>query len=176
MGEFSVRDFVCPGTRVGSVEDLKVRFNLLVNMFCFTVGLWVVCSRKGEIVVEEFSKLLGKGRCELWTLIGDDLIVQSEAQVNFVEKEGGYPFGGDGFLSRAEDYSLCKAKVDHDQQGIEARGSGKVGDEVTRDLLEGVRCVGLDQSEWGDSEVCSTCSVSTWHSLLLCLVLGRGQV
>ena len=34
---FSVRDFVCPGTRVGSTEDPKVRFNFLVDTFCFAV-------------------------------------------------------------------------------------------------------------------------------------------
>ena len=42
-----------------------------------------------------------------------------------------------GYDSRAENYPLCKAMVDHDQQGIEARGDGEVSDELTTDLLEG---------------------------------------
>ena len=71
-----------------------------------------------------------------------------------MEKESGNPFGGDHFLSGAENYPLCKAMVDHDQQRIKARGSREVSDEVTRDLLEGAQCVGLDQGEQRNSEVC----------------------
>ena len=41
VGEFSMKDFVCPGTRVGPAEDPKVRFNLLVDTFCFTIRLKV---------------------------------------------------------------------------------------------------------------------------------------
>ena len=44
--------------------------------------------------------------------------------------------------------------VDHDQQRVEARGSGEVGDQVTRDLLEGMRRVGLDRGKRGDGGVC----------------------
>ena len=51
VGEFGMRDFVSPGTGVGPAEDLKVSFNLLVDMFHFTVGLEVVSSREGEVVV-----------------------------------------------------------------------------------------------------------------------------
>ena len=39
MCEFDMGDFVSPGTRVRSMEDLKVHFNLLVDMFCLAVGL-----------------------------------------------------------------------------------------------------------------------------------------
>ena len=71
-----------------------------------------------------------------------------------MKEKGGYPFGGDCFLSGAENYPLCKAMVDHDQQRIKARGSREVGDQVTRDLLEGTRGMRLDWGEWGDSGVC----------------------
>ena len=74
--------------------------------------------------------------------------------IDFVEEKGSYSFSGDGFLCGAENYSLYKAMVDHDQQGIEARGYGEVGDEVTGDLLEGARCMGFDWSEWGDGGMC----------------------
>ena len=67
--KFGVGDLVCPGTRVGSAEDLKVHFNLLVDMFCFSVRLWVVCGGEGEVIVEEHSKLLSKGRGKLGTTI-----------------------------------------------------------------------------------------------------------
>ena len=59
----------------------------------------------------------------------------------FVKEKGSYPFGSDGFLSGAENYLLHKAMVNHDQQGIEARGDREVGDKITGDLLEGVRCM-----------------------------------
>ena len=43
--------------------------------------------------------------------------------------------------------------VNHNQQRVKAGGHGEVGDEVTRDLLEGVGGMGLDQGEWGDGGV-----------------------
>ena len=55
MGKFGMRDFICPGTRVGPTEDPEVHFNLLVDTFCFTVRLGVVGSGEGEIIVEELS-------------------------------------------------------------------------------------------------------------------------
>ena len=70
-----------------------------------------------------------------------------------MEKEGGYPFSSDGFLSGAENYPLCKAMVNHDQQRIETRGKGKVSDQVAGDLLEGVGHMGLDRSKWGNGGV-----------------------
>ena len=51
VGEFRVGDLVCPGTRVGSTEDLKICFNLLVDMFCLAIGLRVICSGEGEVIV-----------------------------------------------------------------------------------------------------------------------------
>ena len=71
-----------------------------------------------------------------------------------MEKEGGYPLSGDGFLGRAENYPLCKAIVDHNQQGIETRGNREIGDEVIGDLLEGMRCERLDQGEQRNGGMC----------------------
>jgi len=45
-----------------------------------------------------------------------------------VEEKGGDSLSGDGFLSGAENYSLSKAMVYHDQKRIEARGGGKISD------------------------------------------------
>ena len=75
MGKFRVGDLVSPGTRVGPAEDPKVCFNLLVDTFCFTVRLGVIGGGQGEVIVQEFSKLLGKGRGELWATVGDDFVV-----------------------------------------------------------------------------------------------------
>ena len=66
-----------------------------------------------------------------------------------MEKEGSYSFSGDCFLGRAENYPLCKAMVDHNQQRIETRGGREVGDKVARDLLEGARGVGFN---WGEQQ------------------------
>ena len=41
--------------------------------------------------------------------------------------------------------------VDHDQQGIKAEGSGEVGDQIARDLLEGMEGIRLNWGEQGDS-------------------------
>ena len=122
-------------------------------MFCFAIGLGVVGGGQGEVIVQEFSKLLGEGRGELWTMIRDDLVVEPEVEVYFMKEKGDYPFGSDRFLSGAENYPLHKAMVDHDQQRIEAGGKGEVSDEVTRDLLEGARCMGFDRGERGNSGV-----------------------
>ena len=69
VDEFRMGDFISPGTLVGSAADLKVRFNLLVDTFCFTIRLRVVGSGKGEVVIQEFSKFLGEGGGELWTMV-----------------------------------------------------------------------------------------------------------
>ena len=115
VGKFGVRDFISPGTRVRSTKDLKVHFNLLADMFCFTVGLGVIGGGKGEVIIEELSKLLGEGRGKLWTMIRDDFVVESEVEVYFMEKESSYSLSGDGFLCGAENYPLHKTMVDHDQ-------------------------------------------------------------
>ena len=83
---------------------------------------------EGEVVVEDSSEFSGECRGELWTTIRDDLVVKSVAEEDFVEEKGGDSFGGDGFLSGAENYPLSKAMVYHDQERIEAGGGGKVGD------------------------------------------------
>ena len=53
-------------------------------------------------------------------MVGDDFIEKSKAKEDFVEKEGGNPFGGERFFSRAENYPLSKPMVYHDQERIEA--------------------------------------------------------
>ena len=70
-----------------------------------------------------------------------------------MEKEGGYPLSGDCFLGRAENYPLSKAMVDHNQQRVKAGGSGEIGDQIARDLLEGAGHVGLDWGERGNGGV-----------------------
>ena len=53
--------------------------------------------------------------------------------------------------------------VDHNQKGVKTIGKGKVGDEITGDLLEGAGAGGWNGEEWG----------SGWMSVHLVL-LARG--
>ena len=48
VGKFHVGDLVGPGIRIGPTEDPKVHFNLLVDTFCFAIGLRVVGSGEGR--------------------------------------------------------------------------------------------------------------------------------
>ena len=76
VGELCMGDLISPGTWVRSVEDPKVHFNFLVDMFCFAVGLGVISSEEGEVVIQEFAKFFSKGRGELRTTIQDDFVIQ----------------------------------------------------------------------------------------------------
>ena len=115
VGKLCMGDLINPGTRVGPAEDPKVRFDLLVDTFCFTVGLGVIGGGEGEVIVEEFAKFLGESGGKLQAMIRDDFIIEPKVKIYFMEKEDGYPFDDDGFLGGAENYPLHKAIVDHDQ-------------------------------------------------------------
>ena len=75
VGEFCMGGFVSPGTKVRSAKHPKVHFNLLIDMFCLTVGLEMIGSGEGEVIVQEFAKFFGKSRGELWTTVQDDLVI-----------------------------------------------------------------------------------------------------
>ena len=75
----------------------------------------MVGSGEEEVVVEEASELLGKGKGELWSSIRDNFVVETKVKVNFIEEEGGNSLYNDRFLGGAENHSLCKPMVDHDQ-------------------------------------------------------------
>ena len=89
----------------------------------------------------------------MWALVQDYLVIESEAEVDLRKKECSYSLNGDGLLCGAENYPLCKPVVNHNQQTIKAGRDREVGDQVARDLLEEVRGVGLNWSEWWDSGV-----------------------
>ena len=75
VSELHMRDLIGPGTRVEPTEDPKIHLNLLVDMFRFTIELWMIGGREGEVVIQEFAKLLGKGGGKLWATIRDDLVI-----------------------------------------------------------------------------------------------------
>ena len=86
--------------------------------------------------------------------VRDNFVEKSKTKEDFVEKEGGDPFGGDGFLSRAKNYPLSKPMVYHDHERIEARGGREIRDKIARDLLEGTRGDGLNGRQGGHGGVC----------------------
>ena len=87
-------------------------------------------------------------------MVGYDFVIEAKAEVYSVEKECGHSFGSDVFFCGTENHPLSMPMVNHDQKGIKAGGRGEVGDKVTRDLLEGAECRGVNGSEWGNSGVC----------------------
>ena len=44
VGEFCEGDVLCPRSRVGTAEDSKIGFYLLVDTFSFSIGLQVISS------------------------------------------------------------------------------------------------------------------------------------
>ena len=64
------------------------------------------------------------------------------------EKEFGYSHGIDRFRTRDDDYPLCKAVVDHDQNRVSSANFRKISDEVYRDLFEGQESGGRDRVQW----------------------------
>ena len=71
-----------------------------------------------------------------------------------MEKEGGDPFGGNGFLSRAKNYPLSKSMVYHDHERIEARGYREIRDKITGNLLKGSGGDGFDRRQGRYGGVC----------------------
>ena len=86
--------------------------------------------------------------------IRDDFVEKSEAKEDFVEKEGGDSFGGDGFLGRAKNYPLSKPMVYHDHERIKAGGHREISDKIAGDLLKGARGDGFNGRKGGYSGVC----------------------
>ena len=69
---------------------MEVHFNLLVDMFSFSIRLGMVGSGEGEVVSKGFSKLFSKGGGKLGAMVGDDFVIEAEPSVDFVEKERSY--------------------------------------------------------------------------------------
>ena len=81
---------VRPFPRVVGTEDAKICFNLLIGSFCLSICLRVIHSGEFDIVVEESCKFSGKGRCELWTSVRYQRVVEAEAFECMMKKMFGY--------------------------------------------------------------------------------------
>ena len=51
VSEFCVGDQFGPRCGIIAAKDTKVGFDFLVDSFCFTVGLWMIGSGEGKVVV-----------------------------------------------------------------------------------------------------------------------------
>ena len=86
-----------------------------------------------------------------------------------MKKEGCDSLGSSRFLSRAENYPLCKAVVDHDQERVKTGGRGKIRDEIARQLLKWMRGRGADGVKGRYRGVCvglSLLAISTAFNVL----------
>ena len=83
-------------------------------------------------------------------MIRDDFVRESKLFVDIIEKEGSSAEGINSFVTRDENYPLHKAMVYHNHDRVKTGRGGKVGDEVDRDLLEGVKGGGGDRHKGGD--------------------------
>ena len=70
-------------------EDPEISFNFLIGSFGLPISLGMVSSGKADIIFEDSSEFTGKGRCELWAMIRDEGIMESEAFKYVVKKELG---------------------------------------------------------------------------------------
>ena len=53
MMKLSSREEVCPFPRVVGTEDAKIRFNLLIGLFCLSIRLGVISGGKFDVKLEE---------------------------------------------------------------------------------------------------------------------------
>ena len=51
MGEFSMGDRFGPRCGIIAAEDTKVGLDFVVDSFCFAVGLWMIASGEGKVIV-----------------------------------------------------------------------------------------------------------------------------
>ena len=85
--------------------------------------------------------------------IRDDFVIETKSFEDFCKEQRGDSSTVDGFLGRAENHPLSKPMVDHNQKGVKTVRKGKVGDEVTGDLLEGAEAGGRNGEEWGSGQM-----------------------
>ena len=57
--EFSSRKEFWPTLRIVGTKYLKIGFDLLIGLFCLSVGLWMIGGGEFNIVFEESSEFSG---------------------------------------------------------------------------------------------------------------------
>ena len=64
-----------PFSRVVGAKDAEICFELLIGSLSLTISLRMIGSGEANIIFEEMSEFLGKGRSELRASVGDEGIV-----------------------------------------------------------------------------------------------------
>ena len=82
---------------VVGTKDAEIGFDFLIGSFGLSVGLRVVSSRKSNIVFEDSGKFLSERRSELWSSVGNEGVVKSEAFEYMIKKELGNTIRIDSF-------------------------------------------------------------------------------
>ena len=81
MGELGKGNVLSPRSRVRATEDPN--FYFLVHMFGFSISLRMIGGREGKFITKEFAQFFSESGGELWSLIGDDLIIETKSFENF---------------------------------------------------------------------------------------------
>ena len=114
----------CHGKKAGLLfrfirgEQAEVSFQFLVYSFRFSVSLGVICSGKGDVILEEAGKFSGEGGSKLRPSVGNYLGVEAEPREDIGEEKLGYSFGVDVFSAGAINYPLSEPMVYHDHDSI----------------------------------------------------------
>ena len=176
VSKFGMGDVISPGSRVVSTEDLKVCFNFLVYPFSSSVRLGMIGCGEGKVVFQESSELSSNGGCKLGTIIRYDFAIEAKSGGTYTlwKKRAAIP-SVVMFFFVGQNQPLSKPMVDHDQEGIKAGGRGKVGDEVTKDLLEGIGYRGANGGEQGNSGMCVCLILLTGCAAFNIFMNIRGQ-
>ena len=64
-----------PFSQVVGAKDVEICFELLIGSLSLSISLRMVGSGEVNIILEETSEFLSKGRSELRALVGDESIV-----------------------------------------------------------------------------------------------------
>ena len=64
-----------PFSRVVGAKDVEICFKLLIGSLSLSIGLRMVGSGEANIILEETSKFLSKGRSELRASVRDESIM-----------------------------------------------------------------------------------------------------
>ena len=64
-----------PFSWVVGTKDAEICFELLIGSLSLTISLWMISSGEANIILEETSEFLGKGRSKLRTLVRDESVM-----------------------------------------------------------------------------------------------------
>ena len=75
MVEFSGGQELYPFHRVVGTKDVKIHLKFLIGSLSLTISLRVIGSGQADVILEEMSKFLGKGRGKLRATIRDESVM-----------------------------------------------------------------------------------------------------